>query len=158
MGELGLRGAVRARVERTTFADPLAPRAADLVRRKFAPLAPKWDVKDVVHHTGRGSQYTSIAFTEWFAESGIQPSVGAVGSSYDNALAETINGLHKTEPIKPGGPWRSVDHVEFATAEWVDRFHHRRLYRYCGDIPPAEMATAYYAQQPVQQPAGLSHR
>lgn len=117
-----------------------------------------WDVKDVVHHTDRGSQYTSIAFSERLAEAGIQPSVGAVGSSYDNALAETINGLYKTELIKPRGPWRSVDHVEFATAEWVDWFNHRRLYRYCGDIPPAEMETAYYSQQPAQQPAGLSYR
>ncbi|WP_157126515.1 IS3 family transposase, partial [Nocardia mikamii] len=96
-----------------------------------------WNVKDVVHHTDRGSQYTSIAFSERLAEAGIQPSVGAIGSSYDNALAETINGLYKTELIKPRGPWRSVDHVEFATAEWVDWFNHRRLYRYCGDIPPA---------------------
>ncbi|MGY1941759.1 IS3 family transposase [Nocardia gipuzkoensis] len=116
------------------------------------------DVKNVVHHTDRGSQYTSIAFTERLAEAGIQPSVGAVGSSFDNALAETINGLYKTELIKPRGPWRSVDHVEFATAEWVDWFNHRQLYRYCGDIPPAEMEAAYYAQNPAQPSAGLSHQ
>ncbi|MBF6420840.1 IS3 family transposase, partial [Nocardia farcinica] len=117
-----------------------------------------WDVKNVVHHTDRGSQYTSIAFSERLAAAGIQPSVGAVGSSYDNALAETINGLYKTELIKQRGPWRTVDHVEFATAEWVDWFNHRRLYRYCGDIPPAEMEAAHYAQQPAQPTAGLSHR
>jgi putative transposase len=117
-----------------------------------------WDVKDVVHHNDRGSQYTSIAFTERLADAGIQPSVGAVGSSYDNALAETINGLYKTELIKPRAPWRTVDHVELATAEWVDWFNHRRLYQHCGDIPPAEMEAAYYAHNPAQQPAELSHQ
>jgi putative transposase len=104
------------------------------------------DLKDVVHHTDRGSQYTSIRFTERLAETGIQPSVGAVGSSYDNALAETINGLYKTELIKPRKPWRTIEEVELATAEWVHWFNHRRLYEYCGDIPPAELEAAYYAQ------------
>ena len=74
------------------------------------------DLKDVVHHTDRGSQYTSIRFTERLAEAGIQPSVGAVGSSYDNALAETINGLYKTELIRPRKPWRTIEDVELATA------------------------------------------
>jgi putative transposase len=109
------------------------------------------DLKDVVHHTDRGSQYTSIRFTERLAEAGIQPSVGAVGSSYDNALAETINGLYKTELIRPRKPWRTIDEVELATAEWVDWFNHRRLYEYCGDIPPVDLEAAYYAQQ--QRPA-----
>jgi putative transposase len=109
------------------------------------------DLKDVVHHTDRGSQYTSIRFAERLAEAGIQPSVGAVGSSYDNALAETINGLYKTELIKPCKPWRTVDEVEYATARWVDWFNHRRLYEYCGDIPPVEMEAAHYAQ--AQRPA-----
>jgi putative transposase len=106
-----------------------------------------FDLKDVVHHTDRGSQYTSIRFTERLAEAGIQPSVGAVGSSYDNALAETINGLYKTELIKPRKPWRTIEEVELATAEWVDWFNHRRLYEYCGDIPPVDLEAAYYAQQ-----------
>jgi putative transposase len=110
-----------------------------------------FDLKDVVHHTDRGSQYTSIHFSERLAEAGIQPSVGAVGSSYDNALAETINGLYKTELIRPRKPWRTFEEVELATAEWVDWFNHRRLYEYCGDIPPVELETAYYAQQ--QRPA-----
>jgi putative transposase len=101
-----------------------------------------FDLKDVVHHTDRGSQYTSIRFSE----AGIQPSVGAVGNSYDNALAETINGLYKTELIRPRKPWRTIDEVELATAEWVDWFNHHRLYEYCGDIPPVELETAYYAQ------------
>jgi putative transposase len=104
------------------------------------------DLKDVVHHTDRGSQYTSIRFSERLAEAGIQPSIGAVGSSYDNALAETIHGLYKTELIKPRKPWRTVDEVELATAEWVDWFNHRRLYEYCGDISPVELETAYCAQ------------
>jgi putative transposase len=110
-----------------------------------------FNLKDVVHHTDRGSQYTSIRFTERLAQAGIQPSVGAVGSSYDNALAETINGLYKTELIKPRKPWRSIEEVELATAEWVHWFNHSRLFEYCGDIPPIELETAYYAQH--QRPA-----
>ncbi len=78
------------------------------------------------------AQYTSIAFTDRLIEVGIDASIGATGSSYDNALAETINGLYKTELIKPRGPWRTVEHVEIATLEWVDWFNHRRLYEHCG--------------------------
>jgi putative transposase len=104
------------------------------------------------------AQYTSLAFSERLAVAGIQPSVGSVGSSYDNALAETINGLYKTELIKKQGPWRTVDHVEVATAEWVDWFNHRRLYEYCGDLPPAEMEDAHYAQIKAQPLAELSNR
>jgi putative transposase len=211
MTELGLTGAVRGKVKRTTIADPAAARPADLVQRRFAPPAPNrlwvadltyvstwsgfayvafvtdayarrilgwrvastmttamvldgieqaiwtrqreglFDLKDVVHHTDRGSQYTSIRFTERLAEAGIQPSVGAVGSSYDNALAETINGLYKTELIKPRKPWRTIEEVELATAEWVDWFNHRRLCEYCGDIPPVDLEATYYAQH--QRPA-----
>lgn len=80
------------------------------------------------------SQYTSIRFSERLADVGIAASLGTIGDSYDNALAETINGLYKTELIKPRGPWRTVEHVEIATAEWVDWFNHRRLYEHCGDI------------------------
>jgi putative transposase len=211
MAELGLAGATRGGVRRTTIADPAAIRPADLVGRRFAPTAPDrlwvadltyvstwsgfayvsfvtdayarrilgwrvsatmatslvldtiehaiWtrqqdginDLKDVVHHTDRGAQYTSIRFTERLAEAGIQPSVGAVGSSYDNALAETINGLYKTELIKPRKPWRTIEEVELATAEWVHWYNHRRPYEYCGDIPPAELEAAHYAQ--LQRPA-----
>ena len=206
MAELGVAGAIRGTVKRTTIADSTAARPADLVQRRFGPPAPNrlwvadltyvstwsglayvafvtdayarrilgwrvastmvtsmvldaieqaiWtrqqegvlDLKDVVHHTDRGSQYTSIRFSERLAEAGIQPSVGAVGSSYDNALAETINGLYKTELIKPGKPWRTIEDVELATAKWLHWFNHRRLYEYCGDIPPAELEGAYYAQ------------
>lgn len=106
-----------------------------------------FDLKRVVHHTDRGSQYTSIRFTERLAEAGIQPSVGAVGSSYDNALAETIIGLYKTELIHRGKPWKTVEDVELATARWVAWFNHDRLYRHCGDIPPAELESAHYAQR-----------
>src|SRR3954453_1179433 len=113
-------------------------------------------VDSVVAHTDRGSQYTSIRYSERLAEIGIAASVGTVGDSYDNALAETINGLYKTELIKRRGPWRTVDHVEYATAEWVDWFNHRRLYEYCGDVPPAEPEAAYYAQNRAQPAAALS--
>lgn len=101
----------------------------------------------VVHHSDRGSQYTSIRFTERLAEAGIQPSVGAVGSSYDNALAETIIGLYKTELIQRGKPWKTVEDVETATARWVDWFNNQRIYEHCGDIPPAELESAHYAQR-----------
>ncbi|MGI4894261.1 MAG: IS3 family transposase [Janthinobacterium lividum] len=112
----------------------------------------------VVAHTDRGSQYTAIRYTERLEEAGVVASVGSVGSSYDNALAESINGLYKTELIKARGPWRSLDAVEITTAEWVDWFNHRRLYEYCGDIPPADLETAYYAQNPSPAPAALSSR
>jgi putative transposase len=116
------------------------------------------DLTGLVHHTDRGSQYTSIRFSQRLEEAGIAGSVGTTGDSYDNALAETINGLYKTELIKPRGPWRTVEQVELATAEWVDWFNHRRLYGYCGDIPPAELEDAYYRQHRAQQPAELSHQ
>ena len=111
----------------------------------------------VVAHSDRGSQYTSLRYTERLDEAGLAASVGSVGDSYDNALAETINGLYKTELIKPRGPWRTVDEVEIATAEWVDWFNHRRLYEYCGDIPPAELEAAYYAQIGALRKAELTH-
>jgi len=99
----------------------------------------------LVHHSDRGSQYVSIKYTERLAEAGIEPSVGSVGDSYDNALAETINGLYKAELIHRRGPWRSFEAVEFATLEWVDWFNHRRLLEPIGNIPPAEADDRYYA-------------
>jgi putative transposase len=105
----------------------------------------------LVHHSDRGSQYVSIKYSERLAEAGIEPSVGSVGDSYDNALAETINGLYKAEVIHRRGPWRSFEAVEFATLEWVDWFNHRRLMRPIGDIPPAEAEERYYAM--LEQPA-----
>ena len=92
----------------------------------------------LIHHSDRGSQYVSIKYTERLAEAGIEPSVGSVGDSYNNALAETINGLYKAEVIHRRGPWRSFEAVEFATLEWVDWFNNRRLLEPIGNIPPAE--------------------
>jgi putative transposase len=209
MGELGLRGAIRGKVKRTTIGDLTAKRPADLVGRKFAPTAPDrlwvadmtyvstwsgwvyvafvtdwghlpfagdyarrvlgwsvatsmstqlvlnaieqaiWsrgragrdDLTGLVHHTDRGvlgSASVNASLTP--------ASAPRSGPSADNALAETINGLHKTELIRPRGPWRTVEQVEVATAEWVDWFNHRRLYEYDGDIPPAELEDAYHAQ------------
>ena len=99
----------------------------------------------LVHHSDRGSQYLSIKYTERLAEAGVEPSVGSVGDSYDNALAETINGLYKAEVIHRRGPWRNFEAVEFATLEWVDWFNHRRLLEPIGNIPPAEAEANYYA-------------
>jgi transposase InsO family protein len=99
----------------------------------------------LVHHSDRGSQYVSIKYTERLADAGIEPSVGSVGDSYDNALAETINGLYKAEVMHRRGPWRSFDAVEFATLEWVDWFNNRRLMEPIGYIPPAEAEKRYYA-------------
>jgi transposase InsO family protein len=89
-------------------------------------------------------QYVSIRYTERLAEAGIEPSVGSVGDSYDNALAETIIGLFKTEVVHRHGPWRGLERVEFATLEWVDWFNNRRLLSSIGDIPPAEFEAMYY--------------
>jgi transposase InsO family protein len=105
----------------------------------------------LVHHSDRGVQYVSIRYTERLAEAGIEPSVGSVGDSYDNALAETIHGLYKAEVIHRRGPWRSCEAVEFATLEWVDWFNHRRLLEPIGHIPPAEAEARYYAQ--TEEPA-----
>jgi putative transposase len=99
----------------------------------------------LVHHSDRGVQYVSIKYTERLAEAGIEPSVGSIGDSYDNALAETINGLYKAEVIHRRGPWRSFEAVEFATLEWVDWFNNRRLLEPIGNIPPAEAEERYYA-------------
>jgi len=221
MRDLGLAGAVRGQVKKTTIADPAHHRADDLAGRQFSPLAPDrlwvcdltyvstWSgwvytafvtdayarrilgwrcgtamttqlvldaleqaiwtrqragangdgsLESVVAHSDRGSQYTSIKYGERLGEAGIAASVGSVGDSFDNALAETINGLYKTELIKPQGPWKTLDDVEYATAEWVDWFNHRRLYEYCGDIPPAELEAAYYAHVSLTPPAEVSHQ
>jgi putative transposase len=217
MKDLALQGARRGRRVRTTIADPAAgPRAGDLVRRNFSPLAPNrtwvadftycstwsgmvyvafvidaysrrilgwraatmmrtelvldaleqaiWtrarqgvgDLSGLVHHTDAGSQYTSIAFTDRLIAAGVDPSVGAVGDALDNALAESVIGLFKTELVKPRRPWRTMDQLELATAEYVDWFNHRRLYETCGDIPPAELEEAFYAQQADLAEAALS--
>jgi putative transposase len=108
------------------------------------------DTDDLIHHSDRGSQYLSIRYTERLAEAGIEPSVGSIGDSYDNALAETIIGLYKTEVIRQLGPWRNVDHVEIETLVWVDWFNNRRLLGPIGNIPPAEFEEVYYREQESQ--------
>jgi transposase InsO family protein len=107
----------------------------------------------LVHHSDRGSQYVAIRYTERLAAAGIERSVGSVGDSYDNALAETIIGLYKTEVIRRGGPWRGIDAVEYATLEWVDWFNNRRLLEPIGYVPPAEYEAAYYRGQQSQAKA-----
>ena len=108
----------------------------------------------LVHHSDRGVQYVSIKYTQRLAEAGLVPSVGSVGDSYDNALAETVNGLYKAEVIHRRGPWRSLEAVEYATLEWVDWFNNRRLLEPIGHVPPAEAEAAYYAA--LEEPAALA--
>jgi transposase InsO family protein len=108
------------------------------------------DTHRLVHHSDRGVQYLSIRYTERLAEVGIEPSVGSVGDSYDNALAESVIGLYKTEVIRRRGPWRNLEAVEFATLEWVDWFNNRRLLEPIGNIPPAEFEEVYYRSQKAQ--------
>jgi transposase InsO family protein len=199
---LGLQGAVRGKLVKTTISDKATPCPLDRVNRQFQAPAPNrlwvsdftyvatwqgfvyvafvidtfarrivgWRVSrsahagfvldaleqalhdrrpahrgGLVHHSDRGSQYVSIKYTERLVEAGIEPSVGSVGDSYDNALAESINGLYKTEVIRRRGPWKSLEAVEFATLEWVDWFNHRRLLEPIGNIPPAEAEQRYFA-------------
>jgi putative transposase len=106
-------------------------------------------VGDLVHHSDRGSQYLSMRYTERLVDAGIEPSVGSRGDSYDNALAESVIGLFKTEVIRRKGPWRSLEAVEFATLAWVDWFNHRRLFGPIGFVPPAEYEARYYEQAAV---------
>ena len=119
-----------------------------------------WDRLDgdpdgLVHHSDHGSQYLSIRYTERLADAGIEPSVGSVGDSFDNAMAETINGLYKTELIHRRGPWEGLDDVEYATLEWVDWFNHRRILEPIGDIPPAEYEANHHRQTSPTEEAGL---
>jgi putative transposase len=101
-------------------------------------------LRHLIHHSDKGSQYLSIRYTERLAEAGITASVGTTGDSYDNALAETIIGLYKTEVIRHRGPWKGQDTVEYATLEWVDWFNNRRLLEPIGNIPPKEKEVEYY--------------
>ena len=107
--------------------------------------------ESLIHHSDRGSQYVSIRYSEPLAEAGIEPSVGTKGDSYDNALAETINGLYKAELIHRRAPWKSKEAVELATLEWVSWFNHRRLLSSIGYVPPAEAESAYYQKQQTEQ-------
>lgn len=104
------------------------------------------NLEGLIHHSDRGSQYLSIRYSDKLVEAGIDASVGSVGDSYDNALAETINGLYKTEVIRHRGPWKNIDEVEYATLDWVDWFNNRRILEPIGNIPPAEYELVYYLQ------------
>ena len=216
MGELGLAGAVRGKVRRTTISDPRTPKPLDLVDRNFTPLAPDrlwvadftycstwsgwcytafvidayarrilgWsvctpmtfllvvaaveqaistrgregrDLTGLIAHHDHGVQYLSVAHSEHLATAGIKPSTGAVGSSYDNALAESVIGLYKTELVKPRRPWKGLDDLEIATAEWVDWFNHRRPFEYCDDLTPVEAEQAHYAHHQTPAIAGVSN-
>jgi putative transposase len=203
---LGLSGAVRGKVKRTTVADDSAERPTDLVDRDFTAVAPNrlwvadltyvrtwsgfvyvafitdvfsrrivgwqasrslrtdlalhaleqaiWqrnrhgtDLDGLIHHSDRGVQYLAIRYTERLAENGVVASVGSRGDSFDNAMAESIIGLYKTELVRNKGPWRGLDDLELATLEWVDWFNHRRLFHELGRIPPAEHEHNHYAQK-----------
>jgi transposase InsO family protein len=206
MKQLGIRGAARGKVVKTTVPVVSAPCPRDRVNRQFRAPAPNilwvsdftyvstwqgfiyvafvidtfadrivgWRVSrsaktdfvldaleqalydrqpvqkgGLIHHSDRGRQYLSIRYTERLAEAGIEPSVGSVGDSYDNALAETINGLYKTELVHRQGPWRTMQDLELATLGWVDWFNNRRLLGPIGNIPPAEAEENFYAQLDV---------
>jgi putative transposase len=112
-------------------------------------------LEGLVHHSDRGSQYLAIRYTERLAEAGAVTSVGSRGDSYDNALAETIIGLYKTELVRRRGPWRGLDEVEYATLEWVDWFNHRRLLEPIGYVPPAEFEAAFRGQEDPNYPGRL---
>ncbi len=115
--------------------------------RRSSPLA------GLVHHSDRGVQYLAIRYTERLADEGAVTSVGSKGDSYDNALAETVNGLYKTELIRAQGPWRTADQVELATAAWVAWWNEQRLHSACGDIPPAEFEAAYHQRLQASEAA-----
>ena len=100
--------------------------------------------RGLIHHSDRDCQYLSVRYTERLAEAGIDATVGSVGDSYDNALAETLIGLYKTEVIHARGPWRTLDAVEYATLEWVDWFNNRRLLESIGHVPSAEYEREYH--------------
>lgn len=105
------------------------------------------DLAGLIHHNDAGSQYTSVRFTERLLEEGIDASIGVVGDAHDNSLAESINGLYKTELIKPRRPWRNAAHVSAETATYLEWFNARRLYEYCGDMPPAKLEEIYYSNR-----------
>ena len=115
-------------------------------------------IDGVICHSDAGSQYVSVSYTERLAEIGARPSIGSIGDSYDNSLAESVNGLYKTELIRRQGPWRNVDHVELATLAYVDWFNQRRLHSELGNIPPAEHEANYYARRKAERPVNTPTR
>ena len=208
MKRLGLQGARRGKVVKTTISDKAVPCPLDLVNRQFKADRPNqlwvsdftyvstwqgwlyvafvidvfaryivgWRVSSsmstdfvldaleqalyarqpeegMVHHSDRGVQYVSIRYTERLGLAGIEPSVGSRGDSYDNALAETINGLYKTELIHKRAPWKTREAMELATLEWVSWFNHQRLLGSIGYLPPAEVEANYYRQLAIMADA-----
>jgi putative transposase len=113
---------------------------------------------ELVHHSDRGCQYTSIRYTERLAEAGIAPSIGAAGDAYDNAMAESTIGLYKAELIYRRGPWKTPEQVEIATLEYIDWWNNCRLHTEIGDIPPAEKEMMYYAETELKQTAITGNR
>jgi putative transposase len=122
---------------------------------EMAIWARRGELEGLVHHSDRGGQYLAIRYTERLAEAGAVTSVGSRGDSFDNALAETIIGLYKTELIRRRGPWKGLDEVEYATLEWVDWFNHRRLLEPIGHVPPAEFEAGYHRRKDPSRTAGL---
>ena len=109
------------------------------------------DLTELIHHSDRGVQYRAVRYTERLAEAAAVASVGSKGDSYDNAMAEAFNSLFKAELIRNRGPWRGIDDLEIAVAEYIDWFNHRRLHGEIGHTPPIEKEQAYYAALPVLQ-------
>ena len=109
-------------------------------------------IEELIHHSDHGVQYLSIRYTEYLAENGIQASVGTTGDAYDNAMAESVIGLFKTEVVRRKGPWRNMEMVEFATLDWVDWYNNCRLLQPIGDIPPAEYEHRYYQENKKDEP------
>ena len=120
---------------------------------EMAMWARQGDTEGLVHHSDRGVQYLAIRYSERLAEAAVAASVGSRGDSYDNALAETVNGLYKAELIRRQGPWRTADQVELATAAWVEWWNQRRLHSACRYVPPAEYEAMYYREQGAANPA-----
>ena len=168
MRAMGLTGAVRSRAWVTTTHAGEGDRPVDLVDRRFVATRPNqlwvsdftyvatWGgfvyvafVIDVLRRPLETGQYLSMRYTDRLVDAGIAPSVGSQGDAYDNALAESVIGLYKTEVIRRKGPWRTLEAVEFATLTWVDWFNTRRLLGPLGDIPPAEFEAQYYEQAAV---------
>jgi len=114
------------------------------------------ELEGLVHHSDRGNQYLSIRYTQRLAEAGAVTSIGSRGNSYDNALAESVIGLYKTELIRRRGPWKGIDDVEYATLEWVDWFNHRRLLEPIRHIPPAEFEAVHYRREEPLGTLGLN--
>ena len=130
---------------------PLDALEMALWTRQSAGQAAAGRIEGLVHHSDAGSQYTAIRYGNRLADAGAVASIGSVGDSYDNALAESVIGLYKTECVRRDGPWRTVDDLELATLSWVHWFNHQRLHSMIGNIPPVEHEATYYRQQPARK-------